>query len=217
MPGGSEARKSLGYASFRSGYRSASHTNLSGESMKKHDEMLASLATLATSVAPTAAAHVRLRPIDSHGVVIRDGLLADRQRVNREVTILRGAEELETAGTLDNFRIAAGRASGTRRGMVFSDTDATSGSRRSRGRSGVSRRASSSALRARRPSWSPPHRRRTDTWTPGARSSIRPGGGPTSRWATSSTARVTCSRRALRSRDPPATRPSSRSPVASRT
>ena len=59
--------------------------------MKKHDEMLASLATLATSVAPTAAAHVRLRPIDSHGVVIRDGLLADRQRVNREVTILRGA------------------------------------------------------------------------------------------------------------------------------
>ena len=91
--------------------------------MKKHDEMLASLATLATSVAPTAAAHVRLRPIDSHGVVIRDGLLADRQRVNREVTILRGAEELETAGTLDNFRIAAGRASGTRRGMVFSDTD----------------------------------------------------------------------------------------------
>ena len=66
---------------------------------------------------------MRLRPIDSHGVVIRDGLLADRQRVNREVTILRGAEELETAGTLDNFRIAAGRASGTRRGMVFSDTD----------------------------------------------------------------------------------------------
>jgi uncharacterized protein len=91
--------------------------------MKKHDEMLESLATVATSVAPTASAHVRLRPIDARGVVIHDGLLADRQRVNREVTILRGAEELESAGTLDNFRIAAGRASGTRQGMVFSDTD----------------------------------------------------------------------------------------------
>jgi DUF1680 family protein len=66
---------------------------------------------------------VRLRPIDGGGVVIRDGLLADRQRVNREVTLLRGAEELERAGTLDNLRIAAGLMSGERRGMVFSDSD----------------------------------------------------------------------------------------------
>ena len=43
--------------------------------------------------------------------------------MNREVTLLRGAEELERAGTLDNLRIAAGRASGERRGMVFSDSD----------------------------------------------------------------------------------------------
>src|SRR5215475_7115578 len=78
---------------------------------------------LVTSAAPTAAARVRLRPVDARGVAIQDGLLADRQRVNREVTILRGAEELERAGTLDNFRIAAGRASGERRGMVFSDSD----------------------------------------------------------------------------------------------
>ena len=91
--------------------------------MKNKDEVLASAASMATSVAPTASAHVRLRPIDGRGVVIRDGLLADRQRVNREVTLLRGAEELERAGTLDNLRIAAGRASGERRGMVFSDSD----------------------------------------------------------------------------------------------
>jgi uncharacterized protein len=91
--------------------------------MKNKDETLESVVSIATSVAPTASAHVRLRPIDARGVVIRDGLLADRQRVNREVTILRGADELERAGTLDNFRIAAGRASGERRGMVFSDTD----------------------------------------------------------------------------------------------
>jgi hypothetical protein len=91
--------------------------------MKSKDEVVQSAASIATSVAPTASARVRLRPIDSRGVVIRDGLLADRQRVNREVTLLRGAEELERAGTLDNLRIAAGRASGDRRGMVFSDSD----------------------------------------------------------------------------------------------
>ncbi|HEX2701968.1 MAG TPA: beta-L-arabinofuranosidase domain-containing protein, partial [Solirubrobacteraceae bacterium] len=66
---------------------------------------------------------MRLRPIDGGGVVIRDGLLADRQRVNREITLLRGAEELERAGTFDNLRIAAGLMSGERRGMVFSDSD----------------------------------------------------------------------------------------------
>ena len=43
--------------------------------------------------------------------------------MNREVTLLRGAEELERAGTLENLRIAAGRARGSRRGMVFSDSD----------------------------------------------------------------------------------------------
>ena len=87
------------------------------------DEVLVSTASIVTSVAPTDSARVRLRPIDGRGVVIRDGLLADRQRLNREVTLLRGAEELERAGTLDNLRIAAGRASGERRGMVFSDSD----------------------------------------------------------------------------------------------
>jgi DUF1680 family protein len=91
--------------------------------MTNKDETLDSTARIVTSVAPTASARVRLRPIDARGVVIRDGLLAERQRVNREVTILLGAEELERAGTLDNLRIAAGRAAGERRGMVFSDSD----------------------------------------------------------------------------------------------
>jgi DUF1680 family protein len=91
--------------------------------MKNKDEILESAATVVASVAPTASARVRLRPLDARGVVIRDGLLADRQRVNREVTIPLGAEELERAGTLDNLRIAAGRTSGERRGMVFSDSD----------------------------------------------------------------------------------------------
>ncbi|HLI58036.1 MAG TPA: beta-L-arabinofuranosidase domain-containing protein [Solirubrobacteraceae bacterium] len=75
------------------------------------------------SVAPTAAAHVRLRPVDARGVAIRDGLFAARQRVNREVTLPHGHEQLELAGTLENLRIAAGRSHGERRGMVFSDSD----------------------------------------------------------------------------------------------
>jgi DUF1680 family protein len=74
-------------------------------------------------LAPTASAQVRLRPLDPAGVQIRGGLLADRQKLNREVTLLCGAEELERAGTLENLRLAAGRATGTRRGMVFSDSD----------------------------------------------------------------------------------------------
>lgn len=90
--------------------------------MKNKDE-IESAASMAASVAPTASARVRLRPLDATGVVIEDGLLAERQRVNREVTLLRGAEELERAGTLENLRIAAGRARGSRRGMVFSDSD----------------------------------------------------------------------------------------------
>ncbi|MGH2850285.1 MAG: glycoside hydrolase family 127 protein [Solirubrobacteraceae bacterium] len=74
-------------------------------------------------VAPTPSTRLTLRPISAELVEITGGLLADRQRVNREVTLLHGLEELERAGTLENFRIAAGRASGTRRGLVFSDTD----------------------------------------------------------------------------------------------
>lgn len=91
--------------------------------MKTKDEQLGATANSVTSVAPTASAHVGLRPIDARGVVIEDGLLAERRRVNHEVTLLRGLEEMEKAGTLENLRIAAGRAQGERRGMVFSDSD----------------------------------------------------------------------------------------------
>ncbi len=72
---------------------------------------------------PSASARLRLRPLDAARVAITGGLLADRQRVNHEVTILHGLRELERVGTLDNFRIAAGRQRGKRQGMVFSDSD----------------------------------------------------------------------------------------------
>ena len=45
----------------------------------------------ASCVAPTASAQVRLRPLGSTAARILDGVLAERQRVNREVTLLRGA------------------------------------------------------------------------------------------------------------------------------
>jgi DUF1680 family protein len=91
--------------------------------MNNKDELLEAAVSSVTSVAPTATARVRLSPIDARGVTIEDGFLAERQRLNREVTLLHGAEQLEQAGTLENFRIAAGRASGERKGMVFSDSD----------------------------------------------------------------------------------------------
>jgi uncharacterized protein len=59
-------------------------------------------------VVPTASAGVRLRPIGLVGSQVDGGLWADRRRVNHDVTIPHGAEQLEAAGNLMNFRIAAG-------------------------------------------------------------------------------------------------------------
>jgi hypothetical protein len=75
------------------------------------------------AVVPTAAARLRLRPLDASGVHILGGLLGNRQRVNREVTLFRGAEELERAGTFDNLRLAAAGARDGHRGLVFKDSD----------------------------------------------------------------------------------------------
>jgi DUF1680 family protein len=59
---------------------------------------------------------VRTRPIGLRGTRISGGLWAERRWVNREVTIPHGAEQLEAAGNLDNFRAAAGRHAGPLRG-----------------------------------------------------------------------------------------------------
>lgn len=91
--------------------------------MDNKDELLEPTTSSVTSVAPSASAHVRLGPIDARGVVITGGLLAERQRVNREVTLSHGADQLERVGTLENLRVAAGRSQARRAGMVFSDSD----------------------------------------------------------------------------------------------
>jgi len=56
-------------------------------------------------------------------VRIRDGFWATRQRVNGETAVPSGESRLETAGNLDNLRIAAGTITGAARGPVFMDSD----------------------------------------------------------------------------------------------
>jgi DUF1680 family protein len=70
---------------------------------------------------PTSTATVRLRPVEQ--ATITGGLLASRQRANGSAAIPAGHERLETAGNLDNLRIAAGSRTGDRRGPVFMDSD----------------------------------------------------------------------------------------------
>jgi DUF1680 family protein len=70
---------------------------------------------------PTPDTAGRLRPVVA--ARITGGLLAARQRVNGEAAVPSGHERLESAGNLDNLRIAAGISTGARRGPVFMDSD----------------------------------------------------------------------------------------------
>lgn len=56
-------------------------------------------------------------------VDIKDRFWRPRLDTNREVTLEHQLSKLEEAGTLDNFRIAAGEKMGVHRGMRFSDSD----------------------------------------------------------------------------------------------
>jgi uncharacterized protein len=78
---------------------------------------------VAGPVTPAGDAAVRLRPVPMGAVRITGGFWAERQRVNREVAIPAGLRHLESAGNLDNLRIAAGEKAGEARGLVFMDSD----------------------------------------------------------------------------------------------
>ena len=73
--------------------------------------------------APTSGAACRLRPVSPGAARVTGGFWADRQRANRESAIPTGQERLETAGNLDNLRIAAGAQTGEARGPIFMDSD----------------------------------------------------------------------------------------------
>jgi DUF1680 family protein len=74
-------------------------------------------------VAPTDGGAVRLRPVPLGAVTINGGLWAARREVNGDVAVPFGRERLESAGNLDNLRIAAGAMAGDVRGPVFMDSD----------------------------------------------------------------------------------------------
>ena len=77
----------------------------------------------AIPVAPSRMARATWRPLGLRQVRIDDGFWYARQTLNREASLPHGARMLEEYGALDNLRIAAGRISGTYRGMVFNDSD----------------------------------------------------------------------------------------------
>jgi uncharacterized protein len=63
---------------------------------------------LSAPVLPSENAISSLRPISGRDVAITDGFWADRLATNRERTIPAGFEQLRSAGTLHNFKLAAG-------------------------------------------------------------------------------------------------------------
>jgi uncharacterized protein len=77
----------------------------------------------AGTVDVAASPAARLRTLDAGAVTLEGGLWAGRQAINRDAALPHGLRMLETAGNLDNLRIAAGRATGRFRGRVFADSD----------------------------------------------------------------------------------------------
>ncbi len=63
---------------------------------------------LVAGVIPTGTAPSRVRPLSATDVRVTGGFWADRLSTNRERTIPAGIEQLRDAGTLHNFRLAAG-------------------------------------------------------------------------------------------------------------
>jgi uncharacterized protein len=74
-------------------------------------------------VQPTAAASVAQRPLEGPGVRLSDGLLAGWQHRNRTASLPLALRQLETAGNLDNLRLAITGVGEPYRGPVFMDSD----------------------------------------------------------------------------------------------
>src|SRR5262252_2579877 len=79
--------------------------------------------TSAGPVDTTRSPGARLQTLDARAVTIDGGFWAARQAVNRQAALPHGLRMLESAGNLDNLRIAAGRTAGRFRGRVFMDSD----------------------------------------------------------------------------------------------
>ena len=89
-----------------------------------HDRPAAVAATMHGPAAPTAAAHVRLRPLDHEAATLDGGgQLGAWQALNRSATIDHCIARLELSGNLDNVRRLADPAAGDFRGLWFADSD----------------------------------------------------------------------------------------------
>lgn len=71
----------------------------------------------------THSPHARWRTLPFRSVSLTGGLWAQRQAVNRAVSLHHGYRMLEQAGNLYNLRLAAGLAEGEYRGLLFMDSD----------------------------------------------------------------------------------------------
>ena len=67
--------------------------------------------------------HARWRGLPLEDVSLSGGFWAERQRVNRDMSVGHGFRMLEAAGNLHNLRLAAGLSTGEYRGPVFMDSD----------------------------------------------------------------------------------------------
>jgi uncharacterized protein len=81
-------------------------------------------ASTAGPVAPTAAARVRLRPLDAGRTTLdASGFLGGWQALNRAATIDHCIARLESSGNLENFRRLRDPGSGGYQGYWFADSD----------------------------------------------------------------------------------------------
>ncbi|MGH2551806.1 MAG: glycoside hydrolase family 127 protein [Thermomicrobiales bacterium] len=65
----------------------------------------------------------RLRPVAIQSVRLSGGLLAERIRTNRDVTIPSQFGKMEESGRIDNFRRASGKIDGPFQGVYYNDSD----------------------------------------------------------------------------------------------
>jgi len=72
---------------------------------------------------PTLTAVVAHRPLNGHGVQLRDGLLCTWQRRNRTASLPLALRQLESAGNLNNLRLAISGVNGGYQGPAFMDSD----------------------------------------------------------------------------------------------
>ncbi|MEA3345793.1 MAG: glycoside hydrolase family 127 protein, partial [Chloroflexota bacterium] len=74
-------------------------------------------------VSTQTSSHARWRTLPLGDISITGGIWAQKQALNRQVSLRHGYEQLERAGNFNNLRLAAGSGEGEYQGPVFMDSD----------------------------------------------------------------------------------------------